>query len=130
MQQARCDQHESNTAVTPEEKKTLGTTSVPVIIGDTAIGRAEVLNGGQILYLTDETGTGLAALGLTSDRTGAFQQMNVLGEDANGYLYVSLPYSDLSDGFTIQMSPEDRENLKAAGFTGLTIVENAQEIDL
>ena len=103
---------------------------MPVIIGDTAIGRAEVLNGGQILYVTDETGTGLAALGLTSDRTGAFQQMNVLGEDANGYLYVSLPYSDLSDGFTIQMSPEDRENLKAAGFTGLTIVENAQEIDL
>ena len=121
---------EANTAVTPEEKKTLGTTSAPVIIGDTAIGRAEVLNGGQILYVTDETGTGLAALGLTSDRTGAFQQMNVLGEDANGYLYVSLPYSDLSDGFTIQMSPEDRENLKAAGFTELTIVENAQEIDL
>ena len=115
---------------TTQTSEVVEPSSAPVIVGDSAIGKAEVLTGGQILYVTDEMGTGLAALGLTSDRTGAFQQMNVLGEDANGYLYVSLPYSDLSDGFTIQMSPEDRENLKAAGFTGLTIVENAQEIDL
>lgn len=104
-------------------------TSAPVLIGDT-YGTAEVLMGGQIVYVKDTAGYGVAIMGIVSNTTGAYQQVVILGEDISGYLYVSLPYTASDESLSVVISDTDRQNLKSAGINGIRIVTLGQTIGL